>query len=153
MRKLIIAAAACLAATPALAHVVIAPGKAEAGSYFVGAFRVGHGCQGKATTKIRIEIDPYVRSAKPRPTPGWRHTVEMKDGRVSAITWTGRLRDAEFQAFEVMMKLPNEDMTLVFPTVQTCGKAQTRWTDLEPSSSTPAPRLVIVPAGAPEHAH
>ena len=153
MRKIVIAAAACLAATPALAHVVIAPGKAEAGGYFVGAFRVGHGCQGQATTKVRIEIDPYVGSVRPRPVPGWRHRVEMKDGRVSAITWTGRLPDEEFQAFEVLMKLPNEDMTLLFPTVQTCGRTEARWTDTEPTSATPAPRLVITPAGGAEHAH
>lgn len=153
MKRIIIAAAACLAATPAFAHVVIAPGEAKAGSYFVGAFRVGHGCQGRATTKVRVEIDPYVGSAKPKAVPGWRHKIEMKDGRVAAITWTGRLPDEEFQAFEVMMKLPNQDMTLLFPTVQTCGKAEARWTDTEPASATPAPRLVIVPAGGGEHAH
>ncbi len=152
MRKLILAASLALLATPALAHVVMVPNTAEAGSYFSGALRVGHGCQGAATTAIRVEIEPQIASARPKPIPGWKHAIETKDGRVVAVTWRGRLSDSEFQDFELLMKLPGEDMTLVFPTVQTCGKTQARWTDTEPTSSTPAPRLEILPAKGGSHA-
>lgn len=153
-KNLIVVAGALLAAGPAFAHVVVAPNKAEAGSYFAGAFRVGHGCQGQATTQVRIEFPPELASARPRPIPGWKHSIEYKDGAVTAITWKGKLPDEEFQQFEVLMKLPAKAGVLWFPTVQICGKAENRWTVIgDPSSSNPAPRLDVVPAQGEANAH
>lgn len=154
MKKTVIAIATLLAAGPAFAHVVVSPGKAEAGSYFAGAFRVGHGCQGQATTAVRIEIPPTLGSARPKAIPGWKHIIEYKDGGVSAITWKGKLPDQDFQEFEILMKLPANPGVLWFPTVQTCGKAENRWTVTnDPASPTPAPKLEVVPAEGGEHAH
>lgn len=152
--SLIVLAGALLAASPAVAHVVVAPNKAEAGSYFAGAFRVGHGCQGQATTQVRIQLPPELASARPRPVPGWKHTIEWKDGAPVAITWKGKLPDEEFQEFEILMKLPAKAGVLWFPTVQTCGKASSNWTVVgDPSSPTPAPRLEVVPAQGGANAH
>lgn len=160
-RALILTAAALAAASPAAAHVVIAPERAEAGSYFAASFRAGHGCQDQATTAIRIEIPKGIASAKPRAIPGFRLHIERAgkewDSPVTAITWTGRVPDDQFQAYEVLMKLPAQTGAVYFPVVQTCGKLTAKWIEVPTaggeSPSRPAPRLDIMPAGAPVENH
>ncbi len=151
MRTLIVIGALALIATPALAHVVVAPDKAPANSYFVGAFRVGHGCEGEATTSVRIAIPEALDTARPKAVPGWRMKIEREKGIVTAVTWTGRLPDDQFQTFELLMKLPAEAQTLTFPTVQQCGKLQSRWNGED--AGHPAPTLTVIAPQGGEHDH
>ncbi|VVT14843.1 Nuclear export factor GLE1 [Sphingomonas sp. EC-HK361] len=136
------ALAAALAASPtiAAAHIVLAEPTAKSGSYYAGFFRVSDGCDGAATTSLRIEIPAGVTIAHPQPKPGWTLSVEKEtlatpitsEGkavreRVRAITWTGRLDPEQFDQFGVMMKLPQASGPLYFPTTQRCGTAENAW--------------------------
>lgn len=151
---------ALLAPVPALAHVVAAPGEAKAGSYSAIAFRVGHACgAGDTTLKLRVEIPDAVASARPQPKTGWTIDVEKEGDRATAVTWTGRLPDDQFDDFALLMKLPplTEKAgagSLVFPVIQTCEKGESQWTEIpDPERpgeklTRPAPTVRLIPAAA-----
>jgi uncharacterized protein YcnI len=165
MRKLILLAALLaapvLAPSLASAHVVAAPGEARAGSYAAIAFRVGHACgAGDMTLTLRVEIPDAVASARPQPKPGWTVAVEKSDEadaakrRATAVTWTGRLPDDQFDDFAVLMKLPAQPGELVFPVIQTCAAGESQWTEVpDPQRpgeklTRPAPVVRLTPAAA-----
>lgn len=151
-----LAALAALAATPAAAHVVADPAEAKAGAYQVVRFRVGHGCDGQATSRLSIAIPPGMPAARPQPKPGWKLSIAREGAAVSAITWEGELPEGQFDEFAVMFRLPAEAGELTFPVTQTCGSAQVLW-DQRPSGPDrpprPAPTLRLTPAAAGGHHH
>jgi uncharacterized protein YcnI len=158
MNRLMIAGALLLA-TPASAHVVLSPDASSAGAYYAGVLRVGHGCDGQATTALHVEIPAAATDAKPQPKPGWRVEITRAGGRVTALRWTGLLPADQFESFGIMLKLDPAASGMVYlPVVQSCGEAQKRWTDIPPpgaawtSVPSPAPVLTIAPAAADEHA-
>lgn len=157
IRGAALAAVLLLAPAAANAHIVTGQKTAVVGSYTPVEFRVGHGCEGKATTAVRVEIPAGVDKASPRDMPGWRTSVETRDGRTVAITWKGRLPDDRYEAFVVFMKLPGEPGVLYLPTVQTCGKLESRWVQIPAGDgaalSHPSPKLVLEPAPTSEHDH
>ena len=138
--------AAGLLAGPAAAHVVLSPDTTRPGAYYAGVLRVSHGCgAGAATTALRVEIPAGVLMAKPQPKPGWTLAIDkeplsapirteggaMQTQRARVVTWTGALPDDQFETFGLTVKVPaGSPGPLYFPTVQTCGAAQTRWTDI-----------------------
>jgi len=148
---------------PASAHIVFATAQAPAGSSFVGALRVAHGCGGSATTSLRLEIPERVTGAKPQAKPGWTITVEhvplttpipgeggkRVGDRVSAVTWTGNLPDDEFDDFAVQLKLPKTAGVLYFPATQVCANGRAEWRDIPAAGQTwhdvahPAPVLTV----------
>jgi hypothetical protein len=67
----IVALAISVAPVVTQAHVVLDQRSATVGSYFRGAFRVGHGCDGSATVAITVSLPDGIRGAKPAPKPGW----------------------------------------------------------------------------------
>jgi uncharacterized protein YcnI len=161
MRKLILLAA-LLTPLPALApawawaHVVAAPGEAKAGSYSAIAFRVGHACgAGDATLRLRVEIPDVVASARPQPKTGWTIVTEKAGDKTTAVTWTGRLPDDQFDDFALLMKLPNQAGSLTFPVIQTCEKGESQWIEIpdpqrpDEKLTRPAPVVRLTPA-APE---
>jgi uncharacterized protein YcnI len=147
------AAAVLFGAGPALAHVVADPAEATAGAYQAVRFRVGHACSETATTTaLRIEIPPGVPSVRVQPKPGWDLAVSRTDGRISAVTWTGRLPPEQFDEFALFFKLPPQAGALAFPTVQTCGTEVTRWTGDDDRHPAPTLRLTT-PAPQAGHEH
>ncbi len=146
------AAAVVFTAGVADAHVSLVPTTALAESYQVLRFGVGHGCDGRATTALRIELAMGVTTARPQPKPGWSLRVERPAGTpemVSAIIWTGRLAPDQFDEFLILTKLPAAVGTLAFPAIQTCGELQNRWVETvapnTPRPTRPAPTLTVVP--------
>jgi uncharacterized protein YcnI len=150
-----------LGAAPAWSHVVAAPGEARAGSYSAIAFRVGHACSaGDATLSLRVEIPGAVASARPQPKPGWTIAIEKTGDvdpakrRVTAVTWTGRLPDDQFDDFALLMKLPAGTGDLTFPAIQTCEKGESQWTEVPAPQrpgeklTRPAPVVRLTPAAA-----
>lgn len=131
-----------LAAIPAaaLAHVTAAPTTADSGARVQAAFRVGHGCEtGAETSALRIEVPANVAEARPRALAGWKLALEKApDGRTTAVTWRGRLPDAQFEIFELYFKAPDAAGPVVFPVVQTCGRKEAKW----------SPQINIGPAAA-----
>lgn len=155
MKAPLIAFLALLAPLPAAAHVVAAPGEAKAGSYSAIAFRVGHACAaGDTTLKVRVEVPDGVASARPQPKTGWTIDVEKDGDRATAITWTGRLPDDQFDDFALLMKLPAQPGALVFPVIQSCEKGESQWTEIpDPERpgeklTRPAPTVRLIPAAA-----
>lgn len=122
-------------------HVVLDQRSALAGSYYRGAFRVGHGCDGSATVAITVMLPDGVRGAKPMPKPGW--TIERKLEKLTrpyeshgktvtedvvAITWRGGpLADAHFDEFAVQMQLPVAPGAIWFKVLQQCEKGEIDW--------------------------
>src|SRR5689334_4560363 len=97
MKNLILIAVALALPTAALAHVTASPNVVEAGSRPQIAFRVGHGCEGSATTALRLTIPAGVEEARPRPVAGWKIEIEKdKEGHATAVTWRGKLPDDQF---------------------------------------------------------
>ena len=145
----------------ALAHVTLEKTEAATGSYQVATIRIGHGCSGSPTVNLRIEIPEGPESVRPQPKPGWTLAVEKQGERVSAILWTGRLEDDQFDQFGVMLKLPAAPGRLYFPTVQRCEAGENDWTMIPAAGQSPhalkspAPMLELTPAeGMPmDHMH
>lgn len=154
MKAPLITLLALLAApVPALAHVVAAPGEAKAGSYSAIAFRVGHACgAGDATVRLRVEVPATVASARPQPKTGWTIEIEKAGDKTTAVTWTGRLPDDQFDDFALLMKLPSEPGPLVFPVIQTCEKGESQWIEIpdpqrpDEKLTRPAPVVRLTPA-------
>ncbi|MGK2739523.1 YcnI family copper-binding membrane protein [Tepidicaulis sp. LMO-SS28] len=180
MSKKLSCAALCAAAltlgfsSAARAHVVLENTRAGADSYTRTTFLVPHGCEGAATTAIRVKLPGGILTAKPQPKAGWR--VEVKKTalpepvtgphgasfteQVSEIIWRGgNLPDAQFDEFKIHLRLPafTEKTVLHFPVLQSCGESQTAWTEIaEPGGKRPAhpaPALTVTPAAQSHHAH
>lgn len=155
----------CGLSSSAVAHVVLETRQATIGSYYKAVFRMSHGCEGAATTAIRVQIPDGVIAAKPMPKPGWsvalqkgayasshsHHGHSVSEG-VRAVTWTGKLPDEYYDEFIINVSLTDAltpETVLYFPVIQTCGKKVVKWVDVpepgKPAPPTPAPGLKLLP--------
>lgn len=155
----IMLALAMWSASVAQAHVVLDATTGLAGSYQKLAFRVGHGCDGKATTGLTVTLPEGASAAKPMPKAGWKIDIIDRDA-LHEIRWNGgSLPDAYFDEFVVQVKLPAEPGKLYFRVEQQCGKTSVAWDEVANDSGAklkaPAPVLEVLPAPAdtPSHAH
>ena len=176
-----LAAAAALVlggAVAANAHVGIAEGPVEAGSYSILTFGVPHGCDGSATTQVAIQIPEGINAVTP--TRNSLYTVEkvMEDldtpitdshgnevtERVAQVVYTATtpLPDGQRDAFELSLQIPEDaaDSTLYFPTVQTCEQGETAWVQIPEEGQdghdleAPAPGVDVIGASdAGSHGH
>src|SRR5438067_497029 len=64
------AAVCCFAA--ASAHVTLEKSQAPIGGPYKAVLRVPHGCEGSATTALRIRVPDGMIAVKPMPKPGWK---------------------------------------------------------------------------------
>ena len=146
----------CLAVTAgtASAHVVLETREATAGNGYKAVLKVGHGCDGAATTAIRVRVPEGVVNVKPMPTAGW--TLATKEGEyaqayeshgrtitrgVTEIAWTGgTLPDGWYDEFVFQTVLPKQPAgtVLYFPVVQECEKGAHRWIEIPEPGKTPA---------------
>ena len=169
MKKTMLAAAAAsaLVAGPAYAHITLEQGEAPVGAPYKAVLRVPHGCDGKATVAIRVQIPEGVIAAKPMPKPGWKldkikgkyaksydyYGTPTSEG-VKEIDWSGgSLADDEYDEFVVRAMLTPDlpvGQMLYFPVVQECeGGAVERWIQIpaagqsEDDLETPAPGVKL----------
>jgi uncharacterized protein YcnI len=150
MQKMIIAsllAASLLLGASAQAHVSLEQKTAVAGSYQKLTFRVGHGCEGSATTALTITLPEGWKGAKSMPKPGW---TLAPAGAGRDISWKGGpLPDEQFDEFNLLVKLPDAPGKQVFRVLQQCEKGKADWSELPGAAGKfPAPVLEIVPADA-----
>ena len=152
-------------AGPVLAHVVITPSSAAAGSAAELTFRVPDE-EAKAATvelQVKIPIDHPIAELLVKPVPGWTATVTTVtlatpittddgtfDSAVSEVTWKGgEILPGQFQDFSVSADpLPSGIGELVFKAVQTYSNGDVvRWIDLaqpgQPAPEHPAPILTL----------
>jgi len=137
----------------ALAHIVLQDGAAAAGVSYRATFKVGHGCDGAATTGIAVTIPAGFTGAQPMPKPGWTaravsakleqpyaaHGKTFTDGVVE-ISWSANTPDNAlpsdfYDEFVVHGTTPGKPGPLWFKVVQTCTQGSTAWVDI-PASGT-----------------
>jgi len=157
-----------LLAPSADAHVTLESRSAPAGSYYKAVFRVPHGCEGAATTGLRVQLPEGAVSVKPMPKPGWTLAIvraplstpiKADHGTITEVvrevSWEGgRLPDEQFDEFALMMKLPDAPGRLYFPVIQECDAKVVRWIDIPSESAssasrTPAPGMTLTPKSSP----
>ena len=169
-RRFLAGAAGVLATIScASAHITLEQQQAPVASSYKAVMRVPHGCDGAATTSIRIRIPEGVIGVKPMPKPGWQLTTvtgkypkpytlrgaKVTEG-VTEIAWSGgKLADAHYDEFVFMSALAEElegGKTLYFPVVQECEKGVHRWIEIPKEhehgghdDASPAPGLRLLP--------
>ena len=164
-------AALCASAGLAQAHSSLDQGEAKAGSFYKATFRVPHGCDGMATTEVKIELPEGFVSAQPQAKAGWKietakgdyarsYKVHGKDvtSGVREVRFTdGSLPGDFYDEFTVVGQLAkfDKDTTLSFPVTQLCGSAASvAWTEIPKEGQNPhdlehpAPQLLVHVAGA-----
>jgi uncharacterized protein YcnI len=155
-------------ALPAAAHITLEQKQAEVGSAYKAVFRVGHGCEGSPTIRVRVQIPEGVISVKPMPKPGWTvetlkgpygktydyHGTPVKEG-VREVVWSGgSLPDEHYDEFVLRGQLTEGlpvDAMLYFPVVQECEKGAERWIEIPAAGKSgddyeyPAPGVKLLP--------
>jgi len=140
--------------TTTLAHVALENEQAPVGSQYKAVLQVLHGCNGSATTTIRVRIPDGIVAVRPMPKAGWRldvvsgkyakpHTVghaQVSEG-ITEVAWSGgNLPDAFYDEFVFMATVAGdlqEGQMIYFPVVQQCERGVHRWIDI-PTGSAPA---------------
>ncbi len=152
MRSSITALCLLLAASPALAHVTIAPSSAPPGARVKAVFHIGHGCSATApvSTALQVELPLNLTAVEPVAPPGWEVTVVRSGNRVSAVTWKGgEVREGQGADFPLSFVTPKNEKQLAFPAVQFCGAEKAEWTQMpsgDAKPAKPAPLLTLVAA-------
>lgn len=127
------------------AHATLEKSEATLGSTYKAVYRVPHGCEGKPTTTVRVQIPEGFIAIKPMPKPGWTlekvrgayaktydyHGTPMTEG-VKEVIWSGgSLPDDEYDEFILRGTLAGDfkvGETVYFPIIQECPDgAVERW--------------------------
>ena len=150
----------------AFAHATLEVSEAPADSTYKAVVRIGHGCEGAATTTVRVQIPEGLFVAKPMPKAGWE--VQLVEGDyaqaydyfgtevtsgVKEIVWTGgNLPDNFYDEFVFRARVAPLEAGTQLPilVVQECGPdLAERWIEIpadgqDPESlEYPAPVLTI----------
>ena len=159
------------------AHVVLEVPSAQAGSSYRAAFRVGHGCEGSATTGITVQLPSGFAGAKPMPKAGWTLSTTLArldtpyashgktvEEDVTMVSWTANghenaLPEAWYDEFVLRGGLPATVGPLWFKVLQTCEKGRNDWVQIPAAGNstkglkTPAVLLEVVEATPAAHQH
>ena len=153
----------------ACAHPSLERREANVGAPYKAIMRMPHGCEGSATTRVRVQIPEGVIGVKPQPKPGWTiettrgayahsypyyHGATLTEG-VREISWSGKLLDEHFDEFVfsgfVAASLKAGE-AVYFPTVQECEKGSSAWIEIPATGQSshdlklPAPAVRLVQA-------
>lgn len=151
----------------ASAHVVVGPPEVEAGRSALLTFAFSHGCDGEATTEIRIQIPESIPAVAPTINANWdvdkvtaaldepfegAHGQQLTE-RVSEVVYTARtpVPDGYRDTFVLSLTIPDTPgETIYFPTIQTCEQGETAWIEIpaegdDPEAlAAPAPAVTVV---------
>ena len=150
------------------AHVTLANAVTAQNSYYKAALQVPHGCDGAATTAIRVQIPEGVIGVKPMPKPGWtltkitgkyekaydNHGTPLTEG-ITEVAWSGgNLADDEYDEFVLRGSIAADlaiGSMLYFPIVQECADGVVeRWIEIPAGDQTsddlelPAPGIKLL---------
>ena len=135
-------------ASNAFSHIVLQDRATAAGTSYRATLRVGHGCDGAATTGITVAIPSGFTGAQPMPKPGW--TVRTVSGKlaqpytshgktftegVTEISWTASSPDNAlpndfYEEFVLRGTTPAKPGPLWFKVVQTCARGVNAWVEV-----------------------
>ena len=115
LRELALGATGAVAfACAAWAHVTLETREAPVGAPYKAVLRVPHGCDGAATTALRVRVPEGMIAVKPMPKPGWKietvtgkygktysyfHGAKLSEGVVEVSFSGGNLSDAYYDEF------------------------------------------------------
>ncbi|OHV21957.1 DUF1775 domain-containing protein [Rhizobium sp. RMa-01] len=170
------ALAALLSATAiagAEAHVTFLDKEATAEATILATLQLPHGCDGKATTEVRVKLPEGFVFAKPQPKTGWElevikgdyqksydnHGDKVKTGAVEIRWKNGNLSDDFYDTFVIQGKVSGVEAgtSLAFPVTQICGDTVEAWDQVAKEGGdahgmkSPAPLLKVI-AGE-DHGH
>jgi uncharacterized protein YcnI len=120
-----------------------------AGSEATVALRPTHGCGDSPTVTVRIRAP--LEGARAVPVDGWQETATSDGAGNTVLEWTGGILPADVTgAFPVSFAAPDDPgRLLVFPAVQRCEDGEElAWINGDPTAQYPAPRVLVLPAGA-----
>jgi uncharacterized protein YcnI len=161
----------------AFAHIVLSEPQAMAGSYYKATLRVGHGCNGAATTGLTVQIPAGFQGAKPQPKVGWviatrkakldtpynSHGKTVTDDVVElrwlASSQEAALPDEQFDEFAFMGRLPDRVGPLWVKVLQICENDQNNWSEIPANGTStrglklPAALLEVQPTPIHPHHH
>ncbi|WP_105382821.1 YcnI family copper-binding membrane protein [Neorhizobium alkalisoli] len=170
LKKIIIAAAVTMfTSTAAFSHVTLEGKEAPAGSTYKAVLRVPHGCEGKPTNVVRVQVPEGFYGVKPQPKAGWKlekvkgayakaydnHGTPVTEG-VKEVVWSGgNLGDDEYDEFVLRGTIAadlNAGATLYFPVIQECPEGlKERWIEIPAEGQKasdlelPAPGVKLLP--------
>ncbi|MGO8086025.1 DUF1775 domain-containing protein [Rhizobium leguminosarum] len=155
------------------AHVTFLDREAKQESTVLAALQVPHGCDGKATTEVRVKLPEGFVFAKPQPKAGWElevikgdyqktydnHGDKVKTGAIEVRWKNGNLSDDFYDTFVIQGKVSGVEAgtSLAFPVTQMCGDTVAAWDQVAKEGGdahgmkSPAPLLKVV-AGE-DHGH
>ncbi|NKK78685.1 copper chaperone PCu(A)C [Rhizobium leguminosarum] len=155
------------------AHVTFLDREAKQDSTILATLQVPHGCDGTATTEVRIKLPEGFVFAKPQPKAGWQlevikgayqktydnHGDKVKTGAIEVRWKNGNLSDDFYDTFVIQGKVSGVEAgsSLAFPVTQMCGDTVEAWDQVAKEGGdahgmkSPAPLLKIV-AGE-DHGH
>jgi len=160
-------------ASGAHAHVTLEQPIANAGAYHKLTFKIGHGCEGSATSAVKVSIPDNVSGAKPMPKAGWVIETSIQPLKVPhkshgktvtqdvrEVSWTGGpLPDAYYDEFAIQVKLPEKAGKVYFKVTQLCEKGRLDWVEIPADGQTakglkaPAPVLEVMEKAEAAHQH
>ncbi len=151
----------------ASAHVSIDNAEAKVGS-FKAVFNIPHGCDGAATTGVKITIPEGVIGVKPMPKPGWTLTIQkgayaktydhvhgrkVSEGAKSVAWSGGKLPNEHLDEFTLGLYVTSTlkpGSTIYFPVEQTCETGALAWSEIPSPGQdphdlkAPAPGLLVM---------
>lgn len=155
------------------AHVTFLDREATQESTILATLQVPHGCDGKATTEVRVKLPEGFVLAKPQPKAGWElevikgdyqktydnHGDKVKTGAIEVRWKNGNLSDDFYDTFVILGKVSGVETgtSLAFPVTQMCGDTVQTWDQVAKEGGdahgmkSPAPLLKVV-AGE-DHGH
>ena len=134
----LIAFAISTLATAACAHVSLQQPVAESGSAYQAVLRIGHGCDGAATTAVSVRIPAGFDAARPLPKPGWNISMQGGTAIWAAATREAALPDGQRGEFTLAGSLPSAAGAMWFKVLQTCGQASLDWSQVPAEGSSTA---------------
>jgi copper(I)-binding protein/uncharacterized protein YcnI len=151
-------AAAGIILTPAgaaSARIALSQPSFEAGQNYAAFFKVEQGCDGSPTIALNVQIPADVIVLDTPSKPGWAVSAKRDKGRVTDVTWRGKLAAKDADQFGLFVKLPAKPGALYFPVLQQCEKSEIRWSDIPAPGQAPrdiahpAPVLRLIAAAQP----
>jgi periplasmic copper chaperone A len=132
-------------AVPAWAHVEAELGEVSPTGRAEITFGFQHGCDGAATTALRIQVPEGVSDITLEPVEGFTPNVSDTE-----FGWSGgSVPDGEEAAFTATAQLTGEEGDVIaFPTIQQCGDVEEAWveppeTSTGDESTNPSPSIVL----------
>ncbi|MBX5192052.1 DUF1775 domain-containing protein [Rhizobium sp. NZLR3b] len=157
------------------AHVTFLDREATEETTILATLQLPHGCDGKATTEVRVKLPEGFVFAKPQPKAGWElevikgdyqkiydnHGDKVKTGAVEIRWKNGNLSDDFYDTFVIQGKVSGVDAgtSLAFPVTQMCGDTVEAWDQVAKDGGdahgmkSPAPLLKVVAGEDQGHDH